>query len=382
MLETVDHFLIKTYISELRRELHIRGLNQKRIEEVISETQVHLDESMAAAEPQSEEGVRAVLVQFGDAASLAKRLAAEYDGISSRRKYLLPSAFLVVAFFLFRSPFMFARLFEAPPGTSERNGLWIGNHQLLPVIWIGTVFLLVCAVILFGMGYRARKPLIGQFAAVAGGLVLAQTIWFGATSYPVAFGMNRKPEYFQPVRRASFDATLARYRANVEAEREVGKRVMLGKQVFTLANLGRTAPPELRARGSYLLPEGVREVTIGIDPAEIHPSLLAPTWKAAVAGWTESRFGPQGTEADWLINMSPREVEYAQYSVDYLLWVHDQPLPVQLALDFRMVAFPTIFTIGVAMLATNGGWIVWLLMRAVGRARRRISYRSGRQYAS
>ncbi len=51
-------------------------------------------------------------------------------------------------------------------------------------IYSGTLYLILAAVILFALGFKARKPLFGQFAAVAGIIVVCQMIWYPTMNYP------------------------------------------------------------------------------------------------------------------------------------------------------------------------------------------------------
>jgi len=380
MLDTLDQHLIKNYLSALRRELAVRGVKTERIDEIVAETQIHLEEAMAAAAPQTEHEVRAVFLQFGDAAALARRLAAEYDRISARRRYLWPAAFVVVAHAALHGPFLGIRLFEAPKGSYAQGGLWIGSVRVLPVMWIGTIFLLASAAVLFGMGCRARKPLLGQFAAVIAGLIVVQTAWYAAASYPVAYGLHRQPEFYQMVPRDDVARQLVVMQKGIGAERRVGQRLELGQKVFSAANATHAVPAELMYHGRYWLPEGVREATIGVNPVEINPYLLVSTWEAAVAGWTEHNYGSEG-QADSLIRTTPENVEFAQYSFDYLNWIRKQPLSVQLIPDFRTAVIYSVVPCALAIFATNAGWLAWLLVRALGRLRRRIAYRSGLRLA-
>lgn len=375
MLESLDSYLVRRYLAELRKELVVGGIHGDRLGQVLAEAQVHLEESMAVAAPQSEQDVIRVIHQFGAAKAMARNLAAEVDRAASMRWHLWPAGFLVVAFAIFVSDVLNFTLFRGKSGTWDPSGIVIAGHRFFPSgLWIGTVFLVACAAVFFALGYRARRLLFAQFAFAAVGLIAVQTVWYSATSYPVAYGMHRRAEWYRPVPRSQANQLLASLRTDITRHFEIQRLVELGQTVFTASGSPARVPAGLMANGNYLLPEGVREVTIGIKPEEMHPSLLTSSWKDAVTKWTERRYGPNGTEADTIIARTPDETEYTQFSIDSLNWIRRQPLGTQIWTNVRMVATYTFALCAMAMLFNWGGWAFFNVVRFVRRVIRRSRY--------
>ena len=153
--------LISAYLGQLRKELLVQGLPSAKIDEVTSETGSHLGEMLEGASPAES---AASLKQFGDARALAKGIAAEYERSNRSKRYYWPAVFSLGASLLLQSPVI--------------------NTLALP--WID-VCILLSAIVLGIMGFRARKPLFGQFVALGIGVLVVWTLWAAATSYPVAY---------------------------------------------------------------------------------------------------------------------------------------------------------------------------------------------------
>jgi|GEM_PF-2764599 len=376
MLESIDTYLVKQYLAELKRELVIRSVLGARLEHVMAEVADHLAEAMEAAVPDSEEEVVRVIRQFGDPKRMATQLSAAYEQPESKRRFLWPLAFLIVAFVVFVSRVFSFALFTAKPGSGDPNGFVILGHRFLGNgIWSGTLFLFFCAVAFAWFGFRSRRPLLGQFVAGAALLIAGQTIWYAATSYPVGAGARRQVEWYEPVPRGQIDRHIATLESDIAREQEIGRLLVAGRTVYTTQGSPTAVPASLKVGAGYLTPEGLREVMGGLRPDELHPSLRPSSWKEAVTAWTDRPYETGATFADEAIARVPRDIEFVQLQIDQANWVRTQPLSVQIALDLRMVGLRTAAISGMAMAASWGGWLLWLLSRTFERLRRRLMVR-------
>lgn len=358
MLNTVDQYLVRTYLVDLRRELAIQGLGRKRIEAVLEETYSHLQEAMAAAEPSTDLAAERVIEQFGRAPAMAKALAAQEDRSNAKRRFLWPALYFLAAFLTFTlTPYMMFRFFH------DR-------------IWFGTLFLLISAGVLGALGFLARRPVFSQFAAVAGLLVIGQTGWYSTTSIPV-----ERYGWYQPVKRADSGRFIDDIQAQIARGNQVIDKVKRGQAVFMASNVAKITPGEFVFRGNYMTPEAVRELTIGIDPDVIQPALFARTWRDAVKAWNEVTPGRGWSGAEEVLRMQPDSIIADQRALANFEWMREQPLIVQLGVDLKMTLLPTSAMGTMALLATNAGWFLWLMLRGLGRVRRRLLYASDPLYA-
>lgn len=351
---------IRSYIWRLRRELTLQGLSRKRVDEIATETEAHLVEMVADAQPQSLDAYLRLEEKFGPEETMAKAIATEYDRAASSRKFLWPAAFMIPAI----------GLMWVPTPLSH----WTGTYQF----WSHICWTLIVVGFIV-LGFLARKPSVGQFAALAVGWIVVGTAWAAATSYPVAeynSAASTETPWFVPVNRAKTGEYLALLNKDISYEVEVGQLMKVGKEVFVAGTTSPQVPDSLSYNGCYLLPEGVREVIHGVSPAKLHPSLLTPSWNKAVETWNGRKMYVLGTggnqepmdEATVIMTRSPLEAARWQRSIGYLNWIRRQPLSVQLPLDFRMVATLALPSAGIACMLTNLGWLFWLLYRSGKRA--------------
>ena len=348
--------LISAYLGHLRKELIVQGLPAKKVEEVLSETDSHLEEMLEGA---GVEEAPLLLRQFGNAKALAKSIAAEHERSSLSRWYLWPAGFTFGACLLLKSPVIdtFYRAFAQLP-------------------WSG-IYFIICAIVLGILGFKARKPLFGQFVLVGAGIFIVWTLWAAATSYPVATFRGKSeasPEWYEPISRGHTAEFESRLNMDISREQEIIRRVKLGKAVFSSANVGQAVPVELAFRGQYLLPEAVYELNLDAKPASINRTLLTSSWDEAAKSWNGVGSAQRYTQADWILESTPYNIANDQRSIDYLKWVQAQPFTTQLALDAQMPARRALAFATAALIPTNLGWLLWMFTRAVGRRNRRVKY--------
>jgi hypothetical protein len=379
MLETLDNYLVKRYVADLKRELQIQGLNEKRLTEVLTEAQAHIEDAMEAAQPQSVEEIERVLAQFGDAKSMAKSLTSEYARQSSARPYIWPAAFFVVALFLFRNfPWNFS-LFRHGPHSLGPNGLHIFGKTFFPAgIWGGSLFLLASAITLVVLGFRARRPALGQFIVAGIALILVSTGWYAATSYPAAYfqGYNHDEKWLYPIKRGEFDQTVAQMNARIDDFHHLAKDLRSGQQSFAAANSPGEIPAQFKFGSLYLSPEAIREHNLGIAYQEMWPGIMTSSWKDATIAWSNRpQPGRPESEASEIFSRIPAEVTLLHKQIAYLQWVHIQPLSVLIWDDYRMGVQDILPVTLMAAVTSAIGWVAWITVLAIGRAVRRNRYR-------
>jgi hypothetical protein len=363
MHDAATNPIIRQYLSELRRELVIQGLSSQRTEEVVRETEAHFNDMAADVHAAEDRDYRSMVLQFGSAEAMAKSISAEYARSESARKFLWPSLFVVVLMVILKTE-MIWRVIPA-----DQNLVWRGFLALA----IGGFIVL---------GFLARKPSVGQFVALCAVLTAGGTAWSLISSYPVAIytaapGAPKTPSWFEPASRWNPSDFIERMNEQISTSELVGKRMVEGKTFFVSQNEGLAPPNYLSYVGEYWKPEGVRELTLGVDPERLGPSLRASSWSEAVQAWNGLEPSQAENLADDAIKGVPNDIENDRLSIAYLRWIQTQPLSVQLKLDFGRTWPSMVTACCCGLVITNLGWLAWLLYRFVQRTRRRLSYGGG-----
>ncbi|HTQ10924.1 MAG TPA: hypothetical protein VMI31_12685 [Fimbriimonadaceae bacterium] len=372
MRETVESYLVDEYLSDLSRELTVRGVEKSRRESVLAETREHLAESVGAVAPETAQEVRAVLRQFGDPKRMARQLAATYEQAGSKRRFLWPTLFFLPAYCLFMSGILWFRLFASKLGTGDPDGFVIAGHRFLASgINVATLFLLLCAAIFAWFGYRARRPLFGQFVASASLLTVVSLAWYAATCCPVGVPGS----WYEPVSKGQIDRHIAQLRSDIVREGELVAQFQQGEKVFTRAGSPSAVPARLAPGGRFLTPEGLREITIGVPLGELNPSLRLDDWGEAVKAWTDTPYGSGISAAKSEIALSGRDVDFDRLQIAQAQWIRNQPLSTQVALDFHIAGIRIFALTGMAMGMTWIGWVLWLAVRTARRISRKLLYK-------
>ena len=347
MLESLGQYLIDNYMANLRKELVVSGLCGANLAQVLAESHTHLIEAMETANPQNGLEAERVIREFGSSKLLAKRLSKEYRRKSAQRFLVWPPVVVMITMILMRCPLM----------------NYIGHFA--------TISMIAGGVALFLLGVRARRLVIIEFVALALGLTVFETIWYTATSYPVIHTSLRNMSYYEPVGRNQVKEETAFWTKRIAQSQEIIRQVGVGRQVFTARNTSQIVPAYLMYQGKYWLPEGVREVGIGVEPKDISPSLLVGTWKNAVSGWTQSSIGGSASNA---ATVGSEDIEYCRQSIHNLSLIQSKPLLFRAKETAWMVA-PIAFSFSaLAFIETNAGWVIWLLFESTFRVIRRKTY--------
>ena len=346
--------LIRQFLNELGRELEVEGLELKKRAAILAEAQNHLFEAFEAASPADENAAQLVISQFGTARSMGRSLAREDARARSRRRYLWPALVAGIAIAL------------GPVLTSWRVGLF-GRE-----IWFGTLYLFCCSVLLFILGYRARRPLLGQFLALGAVMLLVRTCWFMATCYPIA-----NTNYTQFVDRNGVAQHVADMGKMIGQEHLLVSELQFGRQFFSNP-VERPAPSFLRSRDGYKLADGVRETAYGLRE-RTGSILTASTWADAVKEWnrrpydmTNEGIPGRKTSAEVWILRAPQRIADLQNNLNGLYRSMREPWRVRLRWTLQLDAPGLILMIATALISTNMGWLLWLLLAPLGRQIRRI----------
>ncbi|HLK13899.1 MAG TPA: hypothetical protein VKT78_03755 [Fimbriimonadaceae bacterium] len=354
MPETLETYLVERYLRELRRELDVRGVEAKHSEEILAEAAAHLQEALEAAKPDSAQQMEAVIARFGAAATLAKRTAAEESRRGRRRWFLWPALLSPLMIWIFQHPLPQSRLF----------------HNAM---YAGTFYLLLSGVVLCILGFRARRALLGQFAVLCAGLAIGQWAWLTATSIPIRHVSARGVVWYDSLKIADRDAEVARTHRRVEGLNLLASDIERGERIFSTTSAPASVPPLYKNGAKYWLPEGLREVKLGIPVAEIIPELSTPDWREARIAWTGANPG-SAADADRLLLQIPGDIDYHGEYLHALEAYPTKPLGARAAECWRMAApLAVVFSI-MAAVATNSGWLLWLVWRGFGRLRRRLAH--------
>lgn len=348
MLETVDSYLIDGYLAELRKELTVYGLDEAVRTETLNEARQHLEEAVEQAEPERAEDVQALLKQFGSPRAMAKALAREAS-VRRKGRFLWPCVGLAVL----QLPYVFDVAFPRVFGNS---------------IWLGTVILAASLVFMSVCGFLARRPLVGQFLAFFLGLVVFWTAWYSATSYPMDLGLSAG--YVHPVARADYSKRMADMAARRDRELQVPKLMEAGTAAF-LAGRPSEIPSTFKYGDKYWLPEGIHEVfAYQLDPKGRSVLLTTDSFSKAQTAWTA--YNGTETEPESIAKRAKDMANVMSISMNYLKWVKEQPLSVQIPLNLKMTTARSIPLCLISLMFTNLGWGLWLVSRWMGRVRRRV----------
>ncbi len=345
--------LIGQFLNELGKELEIEGIEREGRESIVREAKCHLVEAFEAANPVDEVEEQEVIRDFGPARPLARALAKQYSQVKSRRAYLWPALFAFAASFV-RTPFLM----------SGRVPLF-GRE-----IWIGTLYLSFCAAILFVLGSRARWPLVGQFVALAVGLLATTTPWIMTRYYPVP----GRDGFSSFVGRDQIVGDVAQTNRGIAQERMMVSQVEDGQRFFSQPSEG-SAPDFLQSVDGYKLPEGIRESCLGV-PERTGLGLTVKTWKEAVAEWNSHPYwiaeeGGRKTPAEVSIIQAERSIRDQQDHIAILYRSASEPWWVQLAWTLRIMAPKIVTEWIVVAIVTNAGWLLWSLIAPIRRLVRR-----------
>lgn len=361
MRESLQTYFVDRYTKQLHRELYAEGLSQELTDDTLREAQAHLEDAMEGADPQTAAEAEAVVTAFGSPSRMAKRLGAEQLRLSVRGRFLWPMIAAPIGMYLSMNPVPQARLFGG-------------------MIYCGTLYILLTAIVLFVLGLRARRPMLGQFAGLVAGLIVAQLAWYGATSYPTAYQIAGGDTFYSSVKRGDYVKQLASLNGGIDRAQEAARRIELGRQVFNGPEALALVPSELTYQGKYWFPEGIRELGLGISPSEINPLLLTSSWREAVGAYNGdgSKYGwpdhPWDGDAARQLKWIPQEISSTRGEIGYLTWISSQPIGTQLVEDLKMVASRTLFMGAFALVCSNVGWLTWLLFRQLGKVGRRMRW--------
>ncbi len=352
--------IIRDYLLQLRKELVVLGLSEERVNEVLAETEAHFAEMAADIEATSEFNFQTMVGEFGPADTMAKNIAKEYERSDSTRRFLWPALFTGAMFGLMR--------LGAP--------WWLSPWIPQDLAYKG--FLALCVIGFVVLGFLARKPSAGQFVVLGAILVVGGTALTAITSFPVGVysgsDNGKGPSWYQSASRSNPDSFLKQEESDIAKAKLIVERMKVGKSVFVAKNEGQKVPDYLAYNGRYWKPEGLRELSLGIPPGRLGPSLSASTWAEAVQDWNGLEPSQAYNMADWNIKMAPNTIYGDRRTIASFYSSQSRPFMNQLRLDFQVEAAPALFACGCAFLITNGGWLLWLVVQALKCASRRMRY--------
>jgi|GEM_PF-5729387 len=357
-MDNQEHFWqVENFVSDLEHELRIEGVAEDNVPIIKEEIRSHLYDAVETQNPTTPSGMRKLLEEFGAAKKLARALANELESAKPKRMFLWPAALVAVVALLFA--------LITFPVLPWPHHLWSGSIVLFFAMPVG----------LFLLGYRARRPLVGQFIALGAGWTIMMSLFWLATSVPETCFAGDSLRFQEAVRRAEMDSEIAKQQSYIDRLSLAARRLEAGQAYFN--NPIGLPPADLVVGKRLLLPNGVRDQAMGAQAAG--PADIGSLDGQADAGWgmdwKTKRYDGR-TWAETFRDEDLQEINERQAALDSLKVTSRAPWPVQLAGDVRIAWSICLRFVAFAAVLTNLGWLAWFLLRAIRRERRR--YRLGR----
>jgi len=223
--------------------------------------------------------------------------------------------------------------------------------------------------------------MIVEFGVLAIALTIVQTVWLSATAYPVSHTSRRDMTYVEFVGRSNVVSQVEDWNKAIVSQRGISDTVSAGKLLFQKTNVRHVVPNKFMAGSRYLLPEGIREVGLGVSPKKMNPSLMVGTWSEAVSQWNADPSHSVGASADQILESTPDSISYLSLSIAHLNDIRNKPMLAQVGLTLPWISTVTFSSCAIAAAAMNAGWLFWCLYEVGRRIYRRRTYHSGRQRA-
>jgi hypothetical protein len=354
VLREEQNRLIQVFLGSLQRELEIEAVSQERTALILEESKDHLWASMELASPSNEREAREVIQGFGDARRMARELGKTYRTTQSRRVYLWPS----VASGLFG---IFMAL--VPLGQVRVLGAnhWLGFFVIPPVV-IGLAVL----------GFKARRPLLGQFATLAAFSVAAATCYWAAIGgVPVVYRGFDSPRFGGVCPPAQIRTNRAWFLNQISPDEKLLDA--LTKGVAFYRNPSKDHVPGFLMTGDrYLRAVQLERIVSGSETKAQEYRNAYPDLQGAAADWHAITFAGERTQAEAIIERTATHLAEVHAALAALDGAQQEPLWKRVP-AFVQVSTPVALTLSlIALLITNAGWLAWLVVGELTRWARRL----------
>jgi hypothetical protein len=325
---------IQDYMLDLRKELVVRGVGQGRLEEILLETQAHLEES---GDPSN----------FASPKAYAKAMADELG----RRKFTLWPAIT--------------------------SGLCAWALAYCPDS-IGRTHVILIGFVVFMVGFHCRKFQFGQFFALFGVQTVIVTAYYILTCFPIPYGDPWDESLSSMVPKSERVTDLAILEKEVASRKMWLDRFDRSAKVFSGKNVLRQVPADLLYKGHYPAPMLLEGLAEGNEDAIVHEVINKPdgtveqhddtmysdSFAQAIKDWNpeQSRFYKRGL----VEQLSMRRVR-----LNSLLMAPSLTLEERFQPCFHMASLVALYTAWLGFLAGNFGWLIYCSSRLLQRMARR-----------
>lgn len=343
-------FHIEGFLNGLERELRIEGMAEDSVPLILEEMRSHLHDAMEEEPDLTESRARLLLQEFGGARKLARSLAAECERAKGRRAYPWPA--LIVG--------LVALTFGLVP---IGNLVIVGSNY-----WFGDGILWSVLAALLALGYRARRPLFGQFVGLAAIWIPAVTLFYLFTSVPEVYEGFENPKFQGTVLRSEIASELRFQQHRVDQEDTTIAELRQGAAYYR--HPAGPPPSFLVYNGRFVLPDGLRQLN-GVTGPGIQKGDTVSNFSEAARRWTVINYVGNRTEAEGLADMLLQDSTEFHAAIDGLRAKAQTSVVTQIAPDLVLVTRQCLPCCFVTCILTNLGWLCWLIVRKVKRALRR-----------
>jgi len=346
--------LIQLFLGSLQRELEIEAVSQERTTLILEESKDHLWESMELHSPSNEREAREVIRGFGNARRMARELGKAYRTADSKRPYLWPAL----------ASGLFAILIALVPLGQVR--VLGANH------WLGFYLIPPLLMALGVLGFRARRPLLGQFAALAAVSAAVATLYLTAIgSVPVAYRGFDSPQFGGVIAPTQINPTRTWIQAHIPPDEELLDA--LKKGVAFYRNPSKDHVPDFLMTGDrYLREAQLERIVSGSETKAQNYGNAYRDLKGAAEDWHEITWVGGRTQAEAIIQRTTIHLAEARAALTALDGAQREPLWKRIP-GIVQVSAPAAFTFSlIAMLITNAGWLAWFVVGELTRWARRL----------
>ncbi|HEY3782713.1 MAG TPA: hypothetical protein VGL56_16645 [Fimbriimonadaceae bacterium] len=342
MSEVLVDYLVSQYANDLQKELYVRGVPAEKTKAVLGESEAHLRDMFEERKPETAESYKNLMGQFGSAKSLAKEIAKERERSAASRKFWWPA---LVTFILAE-----ILLHRGKPGPGS-----IAYSVATVIFGIGALLVL---------GFVARKPSVGQFGALLVLMILGGSAYAGFTGYPIgnltASGVVGPP--YMILNLQEVPGFVKRSQDVIAKRQLIINQIGVGGDFYASGKAETLVPSFLKANGGYLSPDAMGRLEVGGVPS---PMDTVSNFEDAKKTWTD------GFTAKRVADQLNDEMNWSKSSLRYLTWVRNQTFGTQVRMDVLALTLVNVTYCFQALLLTNVGWLIWLLVRFLVRSVRR-----------
>jgi hypothetical protein len=354
VLSEEQNRLIQPFLCSLQMELEVEAVSQERAAHILEETKDHLWASMELHSPSNEHEVREVIRRFGDARRMAREFGKTYRTVDSKRVYLWPAL----------ASGLFMILIALVPLGQVRV---LGANQ-----WLGFFLIPALVIALAVLGFRARRPLLGQFAALATISAAVATLYSTAIGgVPVVYRGFDSPRFGGVIPPTQINSTRAWLQNQIPPDEKLLD--VLTKGVAFYRNPSKDHVPDFLMTGDrYLRAIQLERILSGSETKAQEYGNAYSDLQGAAEDWHEITWVGGRTQAEAVIERTSTHLAEVRAALTALDGAQREPLWKRIP-GFVQEWTPKALTFSLmAMFITNLGWLAWFVVGKSIRWARRL----------